>query len=359
MADHLHYIPVLKARRGEFTALEALDADVRSRLTPLLEVPPIPWDFENEIPAKSLDDHLGPVSANIGRYWGVDQAFYIDFSWISEEESSDRTHPVSSVMTELRELGAEPIPVVGASSPSGYSAAVKEVVGEDGRGACLRLDRDDLRRLSLLPSLLADISNAIGCPANEIDLILDFKDFDAGQASAIEIAAAAALSSIPDPDEWRSLTLVGGAFPLNLSGLASGAQLQRADWDVWRTLAISRGDEHPRRPAFGDYAVQHPEPDEVDPRLMKMSAAIRYATPAEWLILKKKNVQDHGWEQFHDLSAELIQRDEYRGADFSDGDQMIEACANRSSGTGNATTWRKIATNHHIATVVDQLASLA
>jgi hypothetical protein len=359
MSDHLHYVPVLKARRGEFTALEALNSEARSRLTPLLEVPPIPWDFEHEVPAKSLDDHLGPVAANIARFWGKEQTFYIDFSWIAEEESSGGTHPVTSVMNELRELGTEAIPVVGASSPGGYSAAVKDVVGEDQRGACLRLDRDDLRRLNALAGLLADASGAIDAPADEIDLILDFKDFDAGQASAIEIAAAAALSSIPDPGEWRSLTLVGGAFPLNLSGLASEAQIQRADWDVWRTLAISRGDELPRRPAFGDYAVQHPEPDEIDPRLMKMSAAIRYATPAEWLILKKKNVQDHGWEQFHDLSAELIQRDEYRGADFSDGDQMIEACANRASGTGNATTWRKIATNHHIATVVDQLASLS
>jgi hypothetical protein len=138
----------------------------------------------------------------------------------------------------------------------------------------------------------------------------------------------------------------------------SEARIPRADWEVWRALAIDRADELPRRPAFADYAVQHPEPEEIDPRLMRMSAAVRYATPNDWLILKKKNVRDHGFDQFHDISAELAQRSEFRGADFSGGDRAIQDCADRKGGPGNATTWRWIATNHHIEMVVDQIANL-
>jgi Beta protein len=91
---------------------------------------------------------------------------------------------------------------------------------------------------------------------------------------------------------------------------------------------------------------------------MRMSAAVRYATPNDWLILKKKNVRDHGFEQFHDIAAELVQRSEFRGADFSGGDRAIHDCAKRNSGPGNATTWRWIATNHHVETVIDQIANL-
>jgi hypothetical protein len=191
-----------------------------------------------------------------------------------------------------------------------------------------------------------------------MDLILDFKGFDAGQAPAIEIAAAAGLAALPRVDDWRSVTLAGGAFPLNLSGLSGEALIPRADWEVWRSTISARSEEDVRLPSFGDYAVQHPEPDEIDPRLMKMSAAIRYATPSDWLVLKGRNVQDYGWEQFHDLSADLVGRSEFRGPDFCAGDQTIQACAQRETGTGNAMTWRKIATNHHIAVVVDQLANL-
>ena len=42
---------------------------------------------------------------------------------------------------------------------------------------------------------------------------------------------------------------------------------------------------------FGDYAIAHPIPTELDPRTMRMSASIRYTTSDEWLILKGRNVR--------------------------------------------------------------------
>jgi len=358
MAEHNHYVPILKGRQGEYTALAALSDSSRAGLTPLIEVPPIPWDFENEAPAKSIDDHLDPVAGNVTRHWGTDRGVFVDLGWIAEDSTSDGAHPLAKVFTGLRELGAAAIPAMGLSCSADYLSSVRDVISEDGRGVLLRLEVEDLRSLPALGRELGQIRSFLGIDADQIDLLLDFKDFDAGQAPAIEMAASMSLAALPEPDAWRSLALAGGSFPLNLSGFQGEARVTRADWDVWRSLAINRGDELPRKPAFSDYAVQHPEPEEVDPRLMRMSAAARYATPTEWLIIKKKNVRDHGFEQFHEIAADLISRAEYRGAEFSAADKAIEGCATKATGPGNATTWRRIATNHHLATVLDQIANL-
>jgi hypothetical protein len=358
MAEHNHYVPILKGKAGEYTALKGLSDETRGRITPLIEVAPVPWDFEEEAPAKSLDAHLGPVAEKLDKHWGTDRPIYIDLAWISDEATESGQHPVTKVLDGLKAMNAMAIPVTGLSRAGHSIKAVAEGIARDGRGVCIRVDLDDLRGLTTLDGSLAGLCETLGVGRADVDLLLDFAAFDASQAPAIEMAANMALVGLPTPTEWRSLTLAGGSFPLNLSGVHGEARIARADFDVWRGLSINKARELPRRPAFADYAVQHPEPDEIDPRLMKMSAAVRYATPTEWLILKKKNVQDHGFEQFHDIAADLITRPEFRGVEFSDGDRAIDACASKTSGTGNATTWRKIATNHHIETVVDQIANL-
>ena len=359
MAEHQHYVPFLKGRKGEFNALAGLEDAARGGMTPLIEVAPVPWDFASERPAKTLEAHLQPFAANVATSWGTARPVFIDLTWIAEDTLASGVHPVTSVLEELGRNDVQAIPVTGMGRSDLSIAAIRDVIAKDDRGVCLRLERDDLRSIGALEAELEMACRDLNTAPGNVDLILDFKDFDSGQAPAIEMAAGLALSALPTPDAWRSLTLAGGAFPVNLTGVRGEARVPRADWEVWRALAIDRAGELPRRPAFADYAITHPEPEEVDFRMMRMSANVRYATPTEWLILKKRNVRDHGFEQFHDISAELVALGEFRGADFSAGDRAIQDCAERSSGPGNATTWRMIGTNHHLVTVIDQIANLA
>ena len=110
-------------------------------------------------------------------------------------------------------------------------------------------------------------------------------------------------------------------------------------------------------PTYGDYAISHPEPAEVDPRIMRPSASIRYTHDDEWLVIKARNLRDHGYEQFHEVCGDLVRRAEYAGQQFSWGDGYIFDCAAKRVGTGNLTTWRKVGTSHHLAMVAHQLAT--
>jgi hypothetical protein len=359
MFDHKHYVPILKGKDGEYGALKELPTVVKSRLTPLIETPPIPWDFVNEVPAKTIDSHLEKVCEKIGGCWDTTRPLFLDLLWIPESERmSDSRHPVTFVFEDCRSKGLRLIPVTGLRRATTYQDAVKDVIATDKLGVCVRLENEDFVGLSKLSAKLADLLKDLGARPQDTDLILDFKEVPASQTSAIVIAAQSILATLPNINEWRTLTLAATGFPSSLGGItaASFGTISRSEWIIWTTLANNRT-ELPRLPTFGDYGINHPDPLEIDPRVMKMSANLRYAVETEWLILKGRSVKDYGFEQFHGLCKTMLGRPEYKGAAFSWGDEYINDCAGRTSNPGNATTWRKVGTNHHLALVVEQIAS--
>jgi hypothetical protein len=108
---------------------------------------------------------------------------------------------------------------------------------------------------------------------------------------------------------------------------------------------------------FGDYAISHPVQKELDPRTMRMSASIRYTTQENWLVVKGRNVRQYGFDQYFELCKTLVKRPEFSGKDYSWGDNYIADCAAGRTGPGNATTWRKVGTNHHLTVVEQEIAS--
>ncbi len=52
MFNHLYYVPILQSKRAEFTALHQLSNDAKIRLTPLIDVIPVPWNHAKNEPKK-------------------------------------------------------------------------------------------------------------------------------------------------------------------------------------------------------------------------------------------------------------------------------------------------------------------
>jgi hypothetical protein len=92
---------------------------------------------------------------------------------------------------------------------------------------------------------------------------------------------------------------------------------------------------------------------------MVMSANLRHTHWQEWHVLKGKNVRDYGYDQYKDLCRLLVALPIYMQPTFSQGDANYDQVANNPKvGPGNATQWRRDATNHHIHVVLHQLAGL-
>ncbi len=358
MFDHMHYVPILKGRNGEYGALQAMFADEKATITPVIEIPPIPWDFKNDEPAKTIDQHLLKVDSNLERSWGLDGVLFVDLLWIGEaERMADGEHPLTHVFQKVRKKGVQGIPVTGLARGNEYQLAVRDVISADRRGVCFRLQREDFEGFQDLHSQISALFSTLGGSASETDFILDLRALNGQGDPSINVPSM--IRSVPHLKRWRSFILGATAFPVDLIGLPPSeiSLIPRSEWILWRDLVARR--LVPRLPTFADYGIAHPQPSEVDPRVMRASASIRYTTDESWLILKGKNLKDHGYSQFHQVSRNLLNDPHYSGPQFSWGDRYINECARGRASCGNLTTWRKVGTSHHIAYVRQQLATLA
>jgi hypothetical protein len=111
----------------------------------------------------------------------------------------------------------------------------------------------------------------------------------------------------------------------------------------------------PRKPAFSDYAVNHPDRS-VGNAHFGPAANIRYTMPSGFLVMKADKRQGNGASR--ELSKLLVNRPEYMGPDFCAADREIAQCASGKGGVGSAWTWKRRDMRHHFEVVLNQLAGI-
>lgn len=351
-----HYVPILKWKRGEQKALEHVSATSKVHMTPLIEIVPVPYDFVNEQPAKSVDQHLNGTSEQIVSSWGVDRPIFLDLYWIDPtERMSNGSHPLNFIIDEAHARGAKVIPVTGCDRDTDYQAAVKNANSRYRLGVCIRLGDDDFLDIT---NNLSVLLNSLEIEPSQVDLLIDLKEISSQTINANAMTVTTVINTIPNITAYRTLTLAASAFPENLSRISSGnvGSIDRVEWELWRLLN-TRSQTIRRMPSFGDYAIANPFYSEIDPRIMQMSANIRYTISDEWLIFRGRSIKLHGWSQARDLARAIVSSRHFSGSTFSWGDQYIDDCSNGQSSTGNAETWRRVGTNHHLEFVIAQLAN--
>jgi hypothetical protein len=345
------YVPILWGREGEFGALQTLAPEIRGAIWPLLQVPPVPWDHENDQPDRTIDDHVESLIDKIEGAWEEREAA-VDLLWVSEvERLANGLHPLTALFAQARERGLRLVPVTGPERSADYNAAVREVTSIDRRGIVARVQLQDVGDRS--QQVIVQFARAVGCDPDDVDLLLDVGHLTSEAATTMTEEVARVISAVA-PGPWRSIILGSGAFPENLVNCPRQAisRITREDWRLWRELrCVVNG------LAFGDYGIAHPAPSDVDPRIMKASANIRYTLDEDWLVLKARGLAQ-GFEQFHQLCRALVRRSDFSGVRFSWGDRYIRDCARDMTGPGSLTTWRSVGTSHHISFVVRQIATL-
>lgn len=347
------YLPILKWKMGERGAVAELGQRCRAAITPMAEIDSIPWDWENDVPSKSLDDHLQKLPLQTAQAWGTTDPVFIDGHAVDGCVASG-AHSLTWLFDELRSHGVMAIPVIRGDSSPEYVAAARGVVASGRRGACLRIG-EAIVFGSDPPASIARLTATLGSAASDVDLVIDLRGIEEDQVLRTAAALRMTWPVLSSTGPWRSMTLAAGAFPESLAGVPHGrTYIPRADWDLWQQLS-----NLDPRPTFGDYGVCSPDMMEVDPRMMQVSAGIRYTTAADWMIIRGRSVRRHaqGWGQTRELCEMLIASGDYAGRAFSSGDAFIHDCANGGS-SGNATTWRRVGTNHHLEHVAAALANL-
>lgn len=358
MFNENHYVPIIKWKRGEQKALEYLGESLKNMMTPLIEIPPIEWDYQKGEPKKTIDEHLKGIGASMSKSWNHEGPIFIDaFNVCTEdvETMESGQHPLEFIINEINNENFTAIPVTSMEQGKNYQGAVKGLLETYEDGYCLRLtdkDFDDAEKTFHI------IRETFGDNFNETDLIIDFQYLDPEYESRMKKMILSIFNEIPDMSSWRTFTFCGTAFPKVLSEkipTGSDGYIRRVAWTIYKSLR-KKGLE--RIPAFGDYNISHTDYLEIDPRVMQMAASIRYTIDEDFLILRGYSVKDNGWGQMVDLTKRLVNNREYAGKDFSYGDQYIYDCCLGNETTGNAETWRRVGANHHLSFVINQLSNL-
>ncbi|WP_027416564.1 beta family protein [Aneurinibacillus terranovensis] len=360
MFEHNQYVPIVRWRRGEQKALQLLDPALKNSMTPLIEIPPIPWNFKDDMPEKTIDEFLEGIATKIRASWDHEGPVLIDALQVCLEDDEimqDGRHPLEFIIDEIQATGITAIPVTGSQRGVNYQQAVKNILARYNDGLCIRLENNDFDALAENINWFLQFFNIT---PEETDVIMDYKYVDPRYETRITRLVVGTISTLPHLLDWRTLTFTATAVPEDLSQISTGQDgaIPRTEWLIYKKVIQFNVK---RSPSFGDYIISNPSYGDFNPLTMQMAAGIRYTVANDFLIFRGYSVRSprhNGWGQAQGLCERIITHPQYCGQHYSYGDDYIYECAKGNQSTGTAETWRRVGTNHHLTLAINELSNL-
>ena len=350
MFDHTHYVPILRWKAAEHRALRQIPDEKRLYFTPLIELVPPEFRLKKMRKARDLS---GLLQALVGQLASRTRGFpfFLDLCLLAL--TSDNVCRVwRGIDTHASGSLVKLIPVIQPTFADAVISEIAETQCRNSNGVCLRIPVTS-QSLNTLDKTIGDLTSTCEIDPSLGDLVIDFGVCGAGNPGIPET-----LGCVPHLMRWRTLTVVSGAFPVDLTHLPANNEYeqQRLDWINWYSQVVGRNGLL-RLPTYGDYTIQHPEFRLRDVTKLTPSASIRYTADKHWVIMRGHGLRkSEDFQQFPAQAEMLMDRSEYSGEAFSPGDAYVAKMATGENGTGNLPTWLQAGFSHHIMFVIDQIA---
>ena len=326
------YVPLIRTKAGEATALHHLTAAAKQRMLPVFHLTTVvPTTFMPKL-----------VAAWAGRPTAVDGTWNFG--------QTNTTTAFSALINGLRSGGVLAFPCIEVGAAPGYLAAVSAaMVAAPALGVAVKV------RLGQISQLQTWIASAQLNPQS-IDLIISaghVPDFGQG---VLDPVISQHLASIPSLG-WRSVTLAASAAPRDFSSLSLGVNVvPRLDWQLWQAVHHSA----PGQLDYGDFGTGHPDLTDV-PGIAMASAtvSVKYTLDNSWLMIKgRPTTGQHAIPmsvQYRGHSQALNASMGFGGLVGCWGDGRIQQIATTAPNSGGRATWVEIAMNRHLSLVADRL----
>jgi hypothetical protein len=358
--DSSFYIPVLKSKEGEFTALANLDQFTRKHIYPLFDVTPLEFDNQTGKKPKTLEEHIyNFCHKKFLKKWLNADCFIDTF-----QLNGMQVHEMSCLEYIYLQLNGvlirmHPAPVVRLKSDDASIECIRKVmttykINDLG----LRVKIEDITAAGFNNNV-ATVLEKLNFVASDTHLILDLADSDFSQIEDFSDAIIAILDGFPFLSEWKSFTICSGAFP-QTSYLRKGVnQVARNDWKFFKEVKRKLSAETYGRPVnYGDYGIVSPGYFEFDPLRMSRSANIRYTLNDIWFVVKGSALKKStDFAQYIEQATKITTADFYYGEAFSKGDLHLKNCSLKLIKPGTPTVWNWAGNNHHFTKVVSDLFS--
>jgi hypothetical protein len=342
------YQPILKAKPAEFSAWEHASSSVRAASSPLFEL----------APSEKLENYLKTFITSAEKSLDAGEVITVDAAEVHQDRAWAPGKPciVEWLGTELKAKSVTLRPVARLTDSATVLADIAAVAKAHGAGVTLRLGTDtDDPDLAAFRTALPSLLTALGIDDSKLHLLLDFRYVstakDVSRALPVLNSWLAWIGAHPAP--FGSVHAGAGAFPASVSGLPVATQnlVERLDAAFFNAATVPEVVDL----GFADYAVNHPVLGPVIPRAPLPS--MRYLTDDDWLV-RRESKSAIGNQAFFTVCGAIVGDPSWKGASYSWGDNEIERSSRRVGGAGTATHWRAYGTSHHLASIVDRLATL-
>lgn len=352
------YVPLLRARQGEFVALSHLTKRASRNIVPLLDVPKVKIPEDGKTP-KTVEAHLGGIASKIASAWPLKPLFLDTFAWPADACTSDGEHVLPFMRNLLEELGNQVNPVIGYDrwDSDEYRLAACQIQLTAESHFCIRLDSDaldDIFDIEYFEERIGNILNGLGVSAKECTVLCDLADLSRTAVVDMLPKLSNGLTELARQG-FQTIIIAGASIPDSIVSVVkqpkSVALLPRREMLLWQSLYSAFPDL-----VFGDYAIRSPRAMEGR-KAPDANGKIRYTIDKQYLVARGHSMQvPPKGAQHCELASKIVSSQHFLGADFSWGDAQIVDCANNRF-SGNLTTWISIDTNHHIEAVVVEILS--
>lgn len=347
------YVPSVRWRMGEYQALTGLKESAKDRVFPFIVIPELEFDFEENKPKKTIQEHVESFPKRFKKKWGLRPAWVDVHSKIQSQLMDDGRLPVTYIFDDLAKFKCNAVPVTSLDATPKINAAVAAILKRDGRGVGVRARIEHIMKPGFKTTLTALLAK-IGMQPKDVDLVIDLGTPAYEPYVDFADALISAMTAIDNINKFRNYILMGSAYPQSVPLDKPGGQLLRHDWLFYKEFLHKLGNGS-RVPNFSDYTIVNPEFTPMDMRRIKVSGKVVYTSNDTWYIRKGGAFRDDR-AQMHDHCAAIIKSGKFRGAKFSNGDDYIEKCANKTEGPSTLTYWKYVAINHHIMHVLEDLS---
>lgn len=326
------YVPLLRAKAGEATALLNLTTAAKDRMFPILHLASsVPGTFVGRV-----------GQAWTGRALGLDGLFNYD----ATQSGAD----MQAVFNGLSLLGVTVVPSVEYGAPAGYMQIVGALAQTAGTGLVVKV------RLGQLQTVVGWLAGGGWQPQN-VDLVVvagHIAEFGAGVLDQLVLHS---LQNLPHAQAWRSVTLAGSAAPKDMSNLGLGINMvPRLDWQLWQATHA----QLPYQLDYGDHGISHPDMTEPPPFVMgNATVSVKYSIDNEWIVIKGRPVSGNNGirmpTQYLGHAQTLTTQAGFGGLIGCWGDGRIQQVVAVTGTPGSRQTWVEIGASRHLSLVADRL----
>lgn len=344
------YVPILRVKRGELTAVTKLTRKSARKILPLFDIP-TPKDGTSTL------DHLDKVAQQLANAWGGAPILLDAFFWLPNAIAESGEHVLTYAASKLGELGTKVMPIAGYDrwDDDFYRAALTALAVDQGLQTAIRIDFDGIEEASdeaYFQERVSEILNSLNQNPSETMAILDFADMTHISVEDAVSRANTCLSRLAKMG-FSEMVIAGSSIPPSIDSAVRQPDhvglLTRKEMLAWQALT-------PDFPTltFGDYGVRSPRAadDIIAP---DANGKIRYTIARKFFIARGHSLRrGTKFAQYYDLARRVIDSEYFMGEEFSWGDQEIAKCANKLF-KGNSTTWISIDSNHHMTSVLAEV----